>query len=555
MNAPVVRTSFDRLADLLTLVAASASLEEIVALAADEFGALGFGDVWVGHVDDATGDLVRVGERTAADGRDPAPLLRATQGAKQLRLVNVRDPSSLIGVEGYLLDRGQDLSPPREIVERFLGHPFLYRLLIGSRGDTVGAIGLGCYLGGEVIPTYLVEEGLVAALIGQLGVAMERALYLERLDRLERELDDAEGILLREPHLRTVGQIAGAVAHDLNNLAGIALMALNVAAEGGEHTAQLVARAERATKAIGDLSRRLQRMARSGEIAGASATDLKQVVEDVAVLIRPLCKEHSIRLDLDLVDLGEDALVHGNPTVLRRAVMDVVLNAREAVLERVPEERVIEIRVERRSNELCLLINDSGPGIAPGMRDRLFKPMVTSKPGHSGLGLAAVLSSMKQAGGRVEASNGVDGGASFRLTFLLSGLARPVSARAMNDARRPLRILVVDDEPEFVSGIRDLLRGGGHDVASAADATNAFTLAARETFDLVMVDLGLPKRSGLDILTSLRGQGVKSKMVLMTGWDSDAVRTDERSVYCDRILQKPFQQKELEKLVRELFPA
>ena len=67
------------------------------------------------------------------------------------------------------------------------------------------------------------------------------------------------------------------------------------------------------------------------------------------------------------------------------------------------------------------------------------------------------------------------------------------------------------------------------------------------------MDLGLPKRSGLEVIRALRGEGVESKMVLMTGWDGDTARADSRADLCDGILQKPFRMRELKQVLTALF--
>ena len=118
---------------------------------------------------------------------------------------------------------------------------------------------------------------------------------------------------------------------------------------------------------------------------------------------------------------------------------------------------------------------------------------------------------------------------------------------------RPLRVLVVDDEPDFVSGMRDLLKTEGHHVASATDGDEAIAKVSQRDFDVVLMDLGLPRRNGLEVIRALRGEGVQSKMVLMTGWDSETARADARADLCDTVLQKPFKMVELRQALTTLF--
>ena len=114
-------------------------------------------------------------------------------------------------------------------------------------------------------------------------------------------------------------------------------------------------------------------------------------------------------------------------------------------------------------------------------------------------------------------------------------------------------MLVVDDEPDFLSGMRDVLRTEGHEVTSASNGDEAIAKVSQRDFDVVLMDLGMPRRNGLEVIRALRGEGVRSKMVLMTGWDSETTRADARADLCDTVLQKPFKIPELRQVLTSLF--
>jgi signal transduction histidine kinase/ActR/RegA family two-component response regulator len=423
--------------------------------------------------------------------------------------------------------------------------------LLGSRGLPVGALGLSSYRGREPLPDELFETGLLRAFMSHLGIAMERALSLQRLERLNSELLKTQELLMHESRMRAVGELAAAVAHDLNNLSGVVLMSLGSIAPSSGHAVEVLTRAEGAVEAIGEMSRRLQRIARTGADPKTGAVDLKQVVEDTVALIRPLCREDSIRVDFN--EVGEPALVRGDQTMVRQAVMNLVLNAREAVIDYPAELRRIEIRLQFREREIRLEVRDHGPGLPPELINQIFKPFVTTKAGHAGLGLATVQASMKHFGGTVAALNEPGGGACFRLTFEIAGATEADVFQESVKSLRRLCVLVVDDEPQFVAGVREVLMASGHEVTTAADGEEAIAKAARQDFDLVLVDLGLPKRNGLEVVRCLRGEGLSSKMVLMTGWDSESLHGDARSSFCDSILQKPFRRRDLDRMLSTLF--
>jgi signal transduction histidine kinase len=473
-------------------------------------------------------------------------------GFRERRMINVQRPESLLIIE----DHPDGLPPgamalPRVIFDHLRGHPFACGPLLGTRGQPVGALGLSSYRGCEPLPDELFDEGLLRAFMSHLGIAMERALFLQRMERLNSDLVRTQNLLAQESRMRAVGELASAVAHDLNNLSGIVLMSLGSIGASDAHTLQTVSRAERANQAIGELSRRLQRIARSGTDPKSGPVDLKQLVDDLVVLIRPLCREDSIRLSFSAPE--GPVVVQGEQTMVRQAVMNVVLNAREAVRAVAPERRRIDIGIVTVGDSICLEVRDQGPGVPREVASEIFKPFITTKEGHAGLGLATVWSSMKHFGGRVEILDDPSGGACFRLTFNASLEAGVAPAEVDERRARRLRVLVVDDEPEFVAVVRDALVQAGHAVSAADDGDDAMNKVAHDDFDVILMDLGLPKRNGLEVVRAMRGEGIDSKIVLMTGWDGDAVSADPRITFCDTLLQKPFRRRELEGVLSSLF--
>jgi signal transduction histidine kinase len=551
--------SFSLLASITTRLASMSNLEDISVVVANEIAALGFGAIWVAVLDEPTGNLVTV--RELIDGRDTTQdmprisMLDMRQpighAFREGRMINVKRPESLLILEDHPagIPAGV-MALPRVVFNHLRGHPFACGPLLGSRGQPVGALGLSSYRGREPLPDELFDDGLLRAFMSHLGIAMERALYLQRLERLNSDLVRTQDLLMQESRMRAVGELAGAVAHDLNNLSGIARMSLGSVKDADVRTAQALSRAERANQAIGDLSRRLQRVARTGGDPTTGATDLRQVVEDVVALLKPMCREDSIIVQL--VDAGDPALVRGEQTIVRQAVMNLVLNARDAVTAVPVGRRRIEVRLA--GGELVSLeVRDGGPGIPDELGAQIFEPFVSSKKGHAGLGLASVRASMKHFGGEVQAWNNPDGGACFRLTFLPAAEADAGAHGTHAQGIRPLSVLVVDDEPEFLAGVRDLLADDGHHVTGAENSDEAISQAAQRDFDMVLVDLGLPKRNGLEVIRALRGEGIQSKMVLMTGWDGEMARADARAAFCDGVLQKPFGVGDLRQVLTSLF--
>lgn len=540
---------FERLAALTARLASTAKLEEIVDAVLGQILELGFGAVWMAVLDETTGNLITLKE--VIDGVDtthempPVFALDMRQpvghGFRERRMVNVHDPDSLFIMESFddVVPEGR-LALPRVIYDHMRGHPFACGPLLGSRGQPVGALGLSSYRGRDPIPDALFQTGLLRAFMDHLGIAMERALHITRLERINDELVRAQSVMIRDARIKAVGELASAVAHDLNNLSSIALMAISVGMRSPDDAFQTLPRVERATRAIGDLVGRLQRVARADHPEATSGADLHVVVEDILAMVRPILREHSIDVALDL---GRAPRVNVDPTTIHQVILNLILNAQDALSENAADQRRIRIRVRDDDGVVRLVVADNGPGIAPVVLSQLFQPFVTTKSaGHVGLGLAAAHASLKHFGGQLEGRNGTNGGAVFEIT-LPATTALPPPAPApivIAPEKRTARILAVDDDQDILCVIRAYLEPLGYQVETTTGSDHAISIIASDPYDLVLCDVGMPKRSGLEVCDILRKSGYRGKLILMTGWDTDAINRDLRAADCDTLLRKPF---------------
>jgi signal transduction histidine kinase/CheY-like chemotaxis protein len=455
-------------------------------------------------------------------------------------MINIQDPDALAIIESPD-DPVPDgtLALPRVIYDHMRGHPFACGPLLGSRGQPVGAVGLSSYHGNQPIPDELFAHGLLRAFMDHLGIAMERAQTVARLERLNADLVAAQAVIENDARIKAVGELTAAVAHDLNNLSGIALLAVSTGQRSPEDAAAVLPRIERANRAIGELVGRLQRVARTTGPAPVETANLAQIVEDVIVMVSPILREHSIELDLDLAPAPQ---VRADPSTLHQIVLNLVLNAQDALAEVREDRRRLRVTVRPHGRGTRLAVEDRGKGIAPEILPQLFKPFVTTKHGtHVGLGLAAAHASLKHFGGAIEGRNAPGGGAVFEVTLEPAAVAAPAAdpPAAKSATSRQGAILAVDDDEDIVWVIRAYLEPFGYRVSATTDPEEALDLAAGHPFDLVLCDVGMPKRSGLDVCHTLREHGFPGKLVLMTGWDSEALKQNPRATEADMILKKP----------------
>jgi signal transduction histidine kinase/CheY-like chemotaxis protein len=539
--------SFEQLSGATARLASTARLDEVIDTVMHELLGLGFGGVWMATLDERSGMLSTI--KSVVDGVDITPHVPKisvvdfrqpiAHGFRDRRIVNVTDPDKV-----DIIDREDDVVPtdrlalPRAVYDQLRGHPFACGPLFGSRGQPVGALGLSSYRGREAIPDELLGQGPLPVFMDHLGIAMERAVHVEQL---QASLIKAEAAIASDARIKAVGELASSVAHDVNNLAGIALLAASVGMRSPADAFDMLPRIERANRAIGDLVARLQRLARapSGE---PEAANLSQIVEDILIMVKPLLHERSIEVDAELPAVP---MVRCDAVLVHQVVLNLILNAHDA-LEAVPaDRRRIRIRLRDDHGVVRVIVADSGPGVAAEVLARLFTPFVTTKrSAHRGIGLAASQASLRHFGGQIEGRNAPSGGAVFEVTLVVAPPGTPDAASivrppAVAPARRA-RILAIDDDPDVVYIIRAYLEPHGHAVETATDGAHAIAMAGAQPFDLVLCDIGMPKQNGLDVCRSLRDRGYLGKLVLMTGWEHYGSGEHQRAVECDLLLKKPF---------------
>jgi PAS domain S-box-containing protein len=217
-----------------------------------------------------------------------------------------------------------------------------------------------------------------------------------------------------------------------------------------------------------------------------------------------------------------------------RIITNLVGNA----IKFTPIEGKIRVTTTSAANDdLVIEISDSGIGIEAGSLSRIFSPFeqgdasIRRRFGGLGLGLSISKSLAKAHGATLEAeSEGRDNGATFRLRFktapLFPGEATP---EPKADPGASMHILLVEDHADTRQCMHRLLESRGHKVCSAGDAQSAIELSEREEFDLLIADVGLPDRSGLELLRELRQRELELPAIALSGFGlpKDVVNSKE----------------------------
>jgi len=376
---------------------------------------------------------------------------------------------------------------------------------------------------------------------------------------------------LQHQRLESLGLLAGGIAHDFNNLLGamvgnVELFRLEMG-PGGPGESRLGTMEQLLDRAACLVEQILACAGKGG--FQLQALDLNRQVEEMIRVLRA-CLGRNVSLRWEPAP-GLPPMA-GNPAQIQQLVMNLVLNAWEAV---EPAGGVILIRTgsQRLTREeldqalpgqalkpgllLTLEVADDGPGMAPEVQARIFEPFFSTKAAGRGLGLAAVQGILRSHQGGIEVVSAAGAGASFKLLFPAALAPAPV------DLRRPLAaaqaavpgsgtILVVDDEDELRAVAVAALGRLGFQTLEARDGLEALQVyqANQEQVRLVLMDLTMPRMDGEEAYQELRRAGSRVPVILSSGFDQGTALQRFRGRGLAGFLSKPYRLQELEATVR-----
>ena len=382
----------------------------------------------------------------------------------------------------------------------------------------------------------------------------------EKQAQLEHQLRQAQ-------RLEALGQLAGGVAHDLNNvLAAIMSLAELVGLEPqSEQATTDLAEVKQTTRRGAALVRQLLIFARH-DLPSRAAIDLNAVVSGFEHLLHRTLSQ-SIGVEVQLTPNLPAIL--GDPSEIEQVLLNLAINARDAMagggLLRIETTLVWldEIYAETHADVTCgpyvrLLVADTGSGMSPEVQARIFDPFYTTKPvgQGTGLGLATVYGILTQQGGHIDVYSEQGHGTAFKLYFPIADREAAVASHRPKEVIRRgdgRRVLLVEDEDVIRAATARILVGHGYEVVTAANGPSAAAIALTQHFDLAVVDIVMPGgMSGRDVVAKLRNNQPDLAALYMSGYSEEfmAAGNTERGGGTGGVLllEKPFQAEELLRL-------
>jgi two-component system, cell cycle sensor histidine kinase and response regulator CckA len=369
-----------------------------------------------------------------------------------------------------------------------------------------------------------------------------------------------EAELRQSQKLESIGRLTGGIAHDFNNvLTAIVNSAdlLHSAGNDDERRATLVAIILKAAERATGLTRNLLAFSRQ-QVLTPKPTDLNTAITEAAELLAAL-----IPSDICVVVEchNDEVLALLDPTQLCSALVNLAVNARDAMPRGGTLRLRTTIRNEVDADFAVIIVADTGAGIDPAVAASIFDPFFTTKGGDggTGLGLAMVHGFVTQSGGSISVDSALGIGTTFALSFPLLAERQDIAASRSEEpvAPQPLagaRILLVDDDELVRDALTISLCDEGYSVVTAADGPHALQLFEDGTeFDLVVADVVLTAAmSGPLLAQMLLERNPSLKTVLVSGYTRDKLTETGRLPAGVSFLQKPFSMETLASLMAEL---
>ncbi len=430
-----------------------------------------------------------------------------------------------------------------------LGHASYLAVPLRVKREIVAVIGIGDSTARAFSDA---EVALLQTFADQAAIALENSRLYGDLRAALRAVEESQQRIVQGERLRALGEMAGGVAHDFNNvlaiIVGRAEVLLNET-EDAELQRQLNVIIKVALDAAQTV-KRIQEFTRMRRARPFQPVQLHQILDEVVDVTRSRWKDEAqskgIKYEM-VVETAPTSPIAGDPSELREALINIVLNA----LDAMPDGGQLTLRTGVEGERVVATIGDGGVGMSEDVRQRIFDPFFTTKGERgTGLGLSVVYGIIGRHNGEIDVQSQLGHGTTFTLRFpVAADLDREAPQRVAPRSRAKGRVLVIDDEREVGDVLVDLLTRDGHTAVVCSDGESGVARFAKEPFDLVVTDLGMPGISGWEVARLVKAAKPGTPVAMVTGWGDriDPVEAVARGV--EFIVAKPFKRDHIREVV------
>jgi PAS domain S-box-containing protein len=378
---------------------------------------------------------------------------------------------------------------------------------------------------------------------------------------LLRDMEERKNLeerLLQAQKMESIGTLAGGIAHDFNNILNIIQGYTFILRGFGARNKQIeesLAVINETVQRGSALVQQLLTMARKSSTR-LESVDANAVVEKLVAVIRqtfPKTIESTSLLEADLPPILADK------NQVEQALLNLCVNARDAMTNggklifrtRTVAGASLQGLGALEDRYVCVEVSDTGTGMDESVRKRIFEPFFTTKElgQGTGLGLSVVYGIVKNHNGLIDVESRPMSGASFRLYFPVAAsevsIKDPVAkvdTKTTGAASGAATVLLVEDEKLMIDLLEKAFAREGYRVLTATDGEKALEIYERhkQTIDAVLLDVGLPKIAGEDILRKMKQENPAVKIVISSGYLEPELKSKIDQAGVKHFLQKPY---------------
>lgn len=371
--------------------------------------------------------------------------------------------------------------------------------------------------------------------------------------------------LRQSEKMRAIGELAGGVAHDFNNMLGGILGSAELLdrllpddPKMKKFIGMIMDSAERAA----ELTAKLLAFARKQPVS-LGPVDVHQILENTLSLLKNTV-DRRVKINTDFA--ATVSTVNGDLSQLQSAFLNLCING----VHSMPDGGELSLASElvelddtdcqaspfsiKPGSYLQVEVSDKGCGIAPEILPRIFEPFFTTKNmgAGTGLGLAAVFGTMQQHHGAVSVYSEVGYGTRFRVLLPLVD-AQPQQLSSKKNVPGSGRILVVDDEAVMRTTAQAILEGLGYQVSLAGNGKEGLALLAKDpkAFDLVLLDMIMPEMNGRDCFAEMKKISPDIRVLLSSGFTHEEDLKQMQAAGLSGYIRKPYRTAMLSQAVAE----
>ena len=373
--------------------------------------------------------------------------------------------------------------------------------------------------------------------------------------------------LRQSQKMEAIGQLTAGMAHNFNNRLTVIMHSLELLAHQGITDPKTLQEAETATEQAAAMIGQLLHFARADKPLQFNLVDLSAVLQETLALARQTIDP---KIDIDYKSAVNLPTLSGDANQLEQVLMNLLLNARDALEEKPPTSPGIQVRADTVQVEANALeayaraapgpyiriqVVDNGIGMDEETQERIYEPFFTTKSVDkgTGLGLATVYGMVQEHRGWIECESQPGAGTTFSVYLPVSREDPAASEEADKFASIPRgqeTLLVIEDEEILRQSLVSELERYGYTVLAAADGQEGWQIYQhhRDEIDLVVLDLWMPKMSGQEVLANMRTLDPAVKVVVSTGYAEQT----EKLVGIRTTLLKPYRIGDVLRTIRQV---